>query len=178
MNLTELSKRIRTDNSSKGFASPAEDIDKKLLLAISEICEAQEELRDGHEPNEIYYSVECGPINNGQTKPLGFPVEIADAIIRLLDICATFNLDVNVNTEDKRISSKGLDHHLLLTVHLIGNTVNYSDIPNTRGFYDRLIESLHSLFSLCNYYGINIMKVIEEKLEFNKSRPPKHGKKF
>ena len=186
MNLTELSKTIRFHNGEKGFESPEKDLDKKLLLAVSEICEAQEELRDGHGVTEVYYD---NPNNLGieilkniktstHIKPCGFPVEIADCINRLLDICASFNFDVNVNTKGKEISSKGLDHHLLLIVHLIGNTVNYSDIPNTRGFYNRLMESLYSLFSLCNYYEINIMKVIEEKLAFNKTRPPKHGRKF
>lgn len=98
MNMTELSKDIRFFNGKKGFESPAVDIHKKLLLAISEICEAQEELRDGKLPNEIYYQV------NG--KPCGFPVEVADAIIRLLDICGAFDIDIQSVVEEKLAYNK------------------------------------------------------------------------
>jgi hypothetical protein len=55
MNLTELSKTIRFDNASKGFDPTEGGVDRYLLLAISEICEAQEELRDGRSIDEIYY---------------------------------------------------------------------------------------------------------------------------
>lgn len=110
MSMTELSKNIRFFNGEKGFESPALDIHKKLLLAVSEICEAQEELRDGNEAVKIYYegmqelpytaeaSLDSFPEN---VKPLGFSVEIADAIIRLLDICAAFNIDIQAVVELK-----------------------------------------------------------------------------
>jgi len=115
MNLTELGKSIRYCNAEKGF-NPTENIHRHLLLVVSELVEAQEELRDGRNPNEIYYDTKYYIDEQHPSKPCGFPVEIADAIIRLLDIAAA--------------------------------------------------------------YDINIEKVIHEKLEFNKSRPPKHGRQF
>ena len=54
-------------------------LERKLLLVIGEICEAHEELRNGHAPQDIYR-------NEGSEKPEGFPVEMADAQIRLLDV--------------------------------------------------------------------------------------------
>ena len=128
MNLTELSKQIRFDNASKGFDPTEGGLDRYLLLAISEICEAQNEIRDGNEENEIFYDADpnrwykkpenqyLSKINIPGAKPCGFPVEIADAIIRLLDICGKFDIDIE--------------------------------------------------------------KVINEKLAYNRSRPPKHGRKF
>jgi hypothetical protein len=94
MNLNELSKDIRFFNEKKGFECNIENINQKLLLAISEICEAQEELRDGRKVEEVYFQIHVDPMNNGLEKPCGFPVEIADAIIRLLDICGAFNIDI------------------------------------------------------------------------------------
>lgn len=92
--LNDLAASIRFTSASKGFEAPStENIHKKLLLAVSEICEAQEELRDGHDVAEVYY--------NGE-KPEGFPVEIADAIIRLLDICGSLNIDI-ASVIDKKI---------------------------------------------------------------------------
>jgi hypothetical protein len=52
----------------------------------AEISEAWEEYRNGNEPDEIYY-------NNG--KPEGFPVELADLIIRVLDTCAAYHIDID-----------------------------------------------------------------------------------
>jgi len=106
--LNRLAEMIRYDNANKGFTVTIGNIEQKLLLVVSEICEAQDELRDGHDLNEVYY----GDLN----KPLGFPIEIADAIIRLLDICGAF--------------------------------------------------------------GIDIERVIDEKLAYNRSRLPKHGRRF
>lgn len=92
MTLNELATHIRSINSDKGFTVTKENIDQKLLLVVSEICEAQEELRDGHSLNEIYFL---------GSKPNGFPVEIADAIIRLLDICCAFEINIEKVIEQK-----------------------------------------------------------------------------
>lgn len=50
-----------------------------LMLCVSELSEAYEEYRAGHNLKLIYLG------ENG--KPEGFPVEIADTIIRLMDLC-------------------------------------------------------------------------------------------
>ena len=65
------------------------DIHQKLLLVVGEITEAQEELRAGHSPTEIYYSLEG-------TKPEGFGVELADAVIRILDIAEAEGINLEM----------------------------------------------------------------------------------
>ena len=59
---------------------------ERLFLVVSELVEAMEELRNGHSFQEIYYG-EGG-------KPEGFPVEIADAIIRLGDLVTEHKVPV------------------------------------------------------------------------------------
>jgi NTP pyrophosphatase (non-canonical NTP hydrolase) len=78
-NITEWGKR-------KGWKFKEENIGEKLLLACSELIEAFEEWRNGHGLQEVYYSE--------GSKPEGFGIEIADAIIRLFHICGAFDIDL------------------------------------------------------------------------------------
>lgn len=90
--LNELGKVFLATSDSKGFTSGSlsrQDTMEKLLLAVGEISEAVEEIRAGHELTEIYYK-EFPP-----TKPEGFPIEIADTIIRLLQLAAALGIDMD-----------------------------------------------------------------------------------
>jgi NTP pyrophosphatase (non-canonical NTP hydrolase) len=58
-----------------------------VALMHSELSEALEEYRNGHEPNEIYFG-EGG-------KPEGIPIELADCIIRILDYCGKKEIDID-----------------------------------------------------------------------------------
>jgi NTP pyrophosphatase (non-canonical NTP hydrolase) len=97
--LNELAREIHEISTSKGFDPPdRNNINEKLLLAVGEICEAQEELRSAYGLNEVYYehSVSALPgYDNHNFKPEGFPIEIADAIIRLLHISYSLGIDMD-----------------------------------------------------------------------------------
>jgi len=58
----------------------------------SEISEAWEEIRNGKQPNEIWYSEDN--VLCYQKKPEGFPIELADLAIRLLHICEYIGVDL------------------------------------------------------------------------------------
>lgn len=61
--------------------------ERKLLLVIGELCEAHEELRAGHLPEEFYR-------NGDNPKPEGYSIEMADAAIRLLDVMKSDNVEL------------------------------------------------------------------------------------
>lgn len=65
----------------------------KTALIGCEVAEAIEELRDGHAPTETYYSV--------TNKPEGYPSELADVIIRALDIAYMLDIDIDQIVEEK-----------------------------------------------------------------------------
>ena len=89
--LLNLGHDINEISTSKGFESPSpSNIDRKLMLVITELAEAYECVRDDN------YALH---IING--KPEGFPSEIADAIIRLLHICSGMGIDIDYVIELK-----------------------------------------------------------------------------
>lgn len=76
---------------------------QKVLLIISEVTEAFEHLRYGHDLEDVF-------LDDGKTqgmieptspyepgvggKPDGFAVELADAIVRIFDLCGRMNLPI------------------------------------------------------------------------------------
>lgn len=75
--VTALQSEIHTMAKEKGWWDEPRTLGDVLCLVHSEISEALEEFRNGHAPDEIYFA-ESG-------KPEGVPVELADAVIRILD---------------------------------------------------------------------------------------------
>jgi hypothetical protein len=78
----------------------------KLMLMVSELVEAHDELRNGHAANETYYPTK--PAGNTITtqevklyKPEGVPSELADTVIRIFDFCYTEKIDLGAIIEEK-----------------------------------------------------------------------------
>ncbi len=85
----ELAKEVFANAASKGFHDdgPREDlILGKLMLIVTEIAEAAEEWRNGHLITDVY-------LKDG--KPEGAPIELADALIRILDFCHSHHIDID-----------------------------------------------------------------------------------
>jgi len=70
----------------KGWWETERNIPEVLCLIHSEISEALEELRSGVEVQNYVLA------DNG--KPEGFGVELADAVIRILDLAEHFDIDL------------------------------------------------------------------------------------
>lgn len=74
----------------------------KLMLMVSELVEAHDELRNGHAANETYYPTMQeqidgyldGKLDTVLYKPEGVPSELADTVIRIFDFCYTENIDL------------------------------------------------------------------------------------
>jgi hypothetical protein len=88
--LWEWQKDIHQLAKDKGWYTPPPTVEGRLILIHSEVSEALEEYRNGHSLNEIYYVTD----KDGHTKPEGVPIELADAVIRLLDAAEYFGFDM------------------------------------------------------------------------------------
>jgi NTP pyrophosphatase (non-canonical NTP hydrolase) len=69
--------------------TPGPTFTEAMMLVVTELSEAVEEFREGHKMDEIYA---VNPM--GGNKPEGIPIEVADAIIRIFDVCGGFNIPI------------------------------------------------------------------------------------
>lgn len=77
--------------NSRGWWENADrNFGELLMLATTEIAEAFEEWRDGHDPAEVYYATD----KYGLQKPEGVAIELADVLIRLFDTAERYGIDL------------------------------------------------------------------------------------
>jgi NTP pyrophosphatase (non-canonical NTP hydrolase) len=84
MNIKEMQKEVHQLAVEKGWWDQDRNGLEIIALIHSELSEAVEEMRKG-EPPLYYESEESG--NGYKTKPEGWLVELADAVIRIMDYC-------------------------------------------------------------------------------------------
>lgn len=76
----------------KGWHNPSKTFGEQIALFHSEITEALEEFRAGHLPYHVYEK---------DGKPEGVPVEFADLLIRVMDTCGLYNINLLSTILDK-----------------------------------------------------------------------------
>ena len=126
--LTFLQSEVARINEANGWRDnfdPLEPRDVKheiaeISLVMMECGEAIDELRHGRLPHEVYYTGGVGEISEGERvdaegnlrKPEGVPIELADALIYLLDFADKHNVDIveAVKTKLKFQETRGYRH--------------------------------------------------------------------
>ena len=92
MTLNELAAEQLRVSRSKGFSDGSEsrlDTSEKLMLIVDEVAEAHEELRKGINLKQVYYN------EDKPGKPEGFPAELADILIRTIQLGAALGIDLD-----------------------------------------------------------------------------------
>jgi len=100
MNLNELARLAHDDAVAKGWDFQEHDIPEKLCLVHSEVSEALEDFRNGHMETTV---LETG-------KPVGYPTELADIVIRVLDMAHAQGIDLEAEIERKMAYNRTRGH--------------------------------------------------------------------
>jgi len=88
LTITKLCEEAHDNAKAHGFDDPATTFGDRIALMHSELSEALEEFRDGHPLAYVYYRTEK------PTKPEGIPIELADVVIRIADLCGKHGIDL------------------------------------------------------------------------------------
>ncbi|MEV2911712.1 hypothetical protein ABNF65_24645, partial [Paenibacillus larvae] len=86
LSVEELVYVTHKNAKEKGWWDGRRSFGDLIALMHSELSEALEEHRDGRHYTEIYYE--------GNGKPCGIPIELADTVIRIFDACGYYGIDL------------------------------------------------------------------------------------
>ena len=199
----------------KGWWEPLDlsaiSLQAKLMLAVSEVSEAVELVRLPDFDAKATWCVVGGTrfsyeayLKAGKgapPKPEGFGTEVADAIIRILDLAGALSID-DEEAGDELEAYAGLPVDKLASADAILAVLMRASAPlfaaaeviddqaadGKRAILDRgdsergsfaamLFGCVHQLTMVCGALGIDVEAKISEKHEFNKTREIRHGGK-
>lgn len=185
MNYADLANKIHSNAVDKGFWDKQRDLDEMLMLAVSELAEGLEEHRDG-KPSVYFKHNGCRCATREtlfepscHAKPEGLAVELADCIIRCLDTLASLTNNVTRVVEDARAYGLPGDVPTLPSARLFRITqclARASDGGEPRPLWIAVTVILCEQMILA--LDENPLTVIETKMNYNSTRPYKHGKKY
>ena len=189
IDLNALRDRVYKTACEHGFHDQELSNEHCLCLVISELMEAVEADRKGKRANVDWYNKKiatsriCQGLDPDIPKERGYEVaynetikgsieeELADAVIRLLDLAGLRNLNLNrfalVNVVSKK---KTFTENIYSIV---------KDITNYKYTLEELVNyAITQVFVLSDILDIDLLWHIEQKMKYNELREKMHGKKY
>lgn len=174
---------------AKGFYGEPHSVWHHLMLAFGELHEAIEADRLGRwvkltpEQIEELRGLEGAAFAQAFRRIVKDTVgdEIADAVIRLLDLLGCLLKGVDLTQEELNMIPGAYDSSTppkMLTdaMFVVVSGSVYAACKDKE--FISVLSPLKSLELLCDHLGIDLMTHIDLKLKYNATRPAKHGKKY
>lgn len=174
-----------------GWHDQVVHLGQAVLLMHCEISEACEEYRAGRRIDEIYFR-QSG-IDADPTKPEGFPVELADVVIRIMDYCGLVGFDMVQFIKEKTYVGHYLEYRGDPTFLEIQAGVCAADCPEPMDIVGTLLmlhqqlsgvqctsdlcRAVLHIMGYCHQHEIPLDDAMRMKLTFNRTRPHRHGGK-
>lgn len=172
--LNKLAKEIHKTACEKGWwDGDGKEFGEIIALIHSELSEALEEHRNGFGLTEIYYK---------KDKPEGIPIELADAIIRMLDYCGKMGLDLGIFYEREFLNTIPDQYRFVKTmsfgenINIFHNNLSVFSKHNQDSRYIWCVN-IAAIFYFAKFNGFDIMEAIRIKMEYNRTREYRHGGK-
>ncbi|GIO57977.1 hypothetical protein [Paenibacillus cineris] len=187
--INELVQEAHENAKAKGWWDEERTFGEIGALIHSEVSEALEDCRNGHEPAEVWYETKNydGVIVRFEEqrypdwKPCGIPSELADICIRVFDVCGWYGWgetlerwcgsakpEAGCEVQEKSPFAENLN-----IIH--GNLVDCFRSESWRPFKFAIV--VQNVEKLARFYGIDLEQAIAEKMAYNTTRPIRHGGK-
>ena len=194
MNLNELRDKAYKTACEHGFHDVELSNEHFFCLVISELMEAVEADRKNRHFDKEKYKIgeytECQGWLTNEEKFINvfnryikdtIEDELADAVIRLLDLAGLRGINLKISNEDIEsciddMAEACKDESFTETMYSIStHPVRFESLYE---FGDIVNIMIISIFGLAKYLDIDLMWHIEQKMKYNKLRDKMHGKKY
>lgn len=171
-----------------GFHDEELSNEHSLMLVITELAEAVEADRKGKVAQRMMFGMNCDTPQENPTHHWCFcfdqfikdsvPDELADAVIRLLDLAGLRRISIEpINEsviEDMEESCK--DETFTESIYSISTLpVRYDGVYDLHVTLNGMITAI---FGLAKHLEVDLVWHIEQKMKYNELREKMHGKKY
>lgn len=172
-----------------GFHDKEQSLEHFLMLVITELSEAVEADRKGKRANKEQFL----RYENSTTYRHCFETyikdsvedELADAAIRLLDIAGMCEIDISI-IEHENFPDTYFLKELLQEFHKWCSVCKFTEIAysacnvitDSFSIETKIPLALYVVKTYCAIRNIDLLWHIQKKMEYNKNRPPLHGKRY
>ena len=175
-----------------GFHEKMLTVEHMMMLVLSEIGEAVEADRRNLHANLHGFEICKGLTYNDRFKNYvkdSVEDEMADVAIRLFDLCGTLNITPTDRFESYRELfkdfRKNYQRHsfcerafVLSAILCHADGASITDDGSGKSLPDIIGAALFFLFAMADDMNVDFIRHIELKMEYNETRPKKHGKKY
>ena len=189
--LNDLAKEIHQNAKDKGFWDSPRNTGELFMLIISEASEALEANRKGRNADIKQYKAVTGS-NEMVFNQIAFrnfikdtvSDELADVVIRILDYCASQEIEIKPALLSTTLISLDSDNFGAALFQICGEIQRAGEYALTNDIWeiekskDNIHSTLTLIIQLCDREQIDLLKHIELKMKYNATRERMHGKAY